>query len=656
MVKEQTATSIEQGGALDPQLVMVAVQKDTDLEKSAVMIVGNLHIRTPSDKKSPSITTRQKVVHAALVKMVDHGRCVMHHTVPAGERHDPACLLVGDCNLTAEGARAGISRTQPCRMDKASEVWTVMETEAKLGGDICIAKGCALDPFPVPVGHSFRERGMRNDCHDAVGVVVTLPLVKSMVAMGPGRAVMGPPIQVDLAHADEPAEPPREVCSPKSDSCAVEPADKQATHGEVGGSWNASPSRVYHRSASADTNTEESLEAIPLTTPTYKCASDDMNTKEEPQRGMPTGPNSCAVEPAAKPDTLGEAGGCGNAHSRGVYETVLRYFEKRNEMEGLAATDVQLEKLGRLLFSKRKVGFGSDMWVSGAIAARIIKARQAYADYCDMPMPLVTKATLENSHHGLQGWINWANPEALPEAPEVIVTVVSKEESIRRIHRVLTDRWAWLKEHNLPDDRDMTNEQRLAFHESALRAFAMEPEELQRSQAQRDSGKNQRMVWQTVRSRFSLEKQRRAGSSQMWELLSYRGRISEEMVSGIFEALDARRREGPYADPGQRDPVERGRTQKAKDELRFAKSLQRRITDKTLDWRQCNPYERYLLRKLANGALRMTANESVLALGRGRLHSAEGDYLDIGTNQEFSVVARALDGPQPQPCVERFRR
>ena len=142
----------------------------------------------------------------------------------------------------------------------------------------------------------------------------------------------------------------------------------------------------------------------------------------------------------------------------------------------------------------------------------------------------------------------------------------------------------------------------------------------------------------------------------MWELLSYRGRISEEMVSGIFAALEARRREGPYSDPGQCDPEQKGRTQKAKDELRYAKSLQRRITGKQLHWHQCNPYERYLLDKLANGGLRTTANECVLALGRGRLHGeGAGDYMDIGTNQGLSVVATVLDGPQPQPCADRFR-
>ena len=99
---------------------------------------------------------------------------------------------------------------------------------------------------------------------------------------------------------------------------------------------------------------------------------------------------------------------------------------------------------------------------------------------------------------------------------------VSKHECVAGIHRVLSDRWTWLAANNLPHDVDMTNEQRAAFHKWALEEFAKEPDEQERSRDKR-----------AVRARFNLEKQRRAGSPQMWELLSYAGRVTEGDVRSL---------------------------------------------------------------------------------------------------------------------------
>ena len=43
--------------------------------------------------------------------------------------------------------------------------------------------------------------------------------------------------------------------------------------------------------------------------------------------------------------------------------------------------------------------------------------------------------------------------------------------------------------------------------------------------------------------------------------------------------------------------------------------------------------------------------------GHGRLRGeTEDDYLDIGTNEERSVVRRTLDGKRPAPDTSRFER
>ena len=142
----------------------------------------------------------------------------------------------------------------------------------------------------------------------------------------------------------------------------------------------------------------------------------------------------------------------------------------------------------------------------------------------------------------------------------------------------------------------------------------------------------------------------------MWDILSYRGNISEVMMTRLFADLEAHRGEAQGSDPGRCDPDKKLAAQKAKDALRYARYLQRRIDHNQLHWHMCNPYERNLLEKLADGSLKATANNCVLEQGRGRLRGADpDDYVDIGTNRDFSFVARVLDGPQPQPCTDRFR-
>ena len=100
---------------------------------------------------------------------------------------------------------------------------------------------------------------------------------------------------------------------------------------------------------------------------------------------------------------------------------------------------------------------------------------------------------------------------------------VSRHPYVAGIHRVLSDRWTWLAANNLPHDVDMTFEQRAAFHKWALEEFAAE------TGAQQERSRDKRVV----RARFNLEKRRRAGSPQMWELLSYKGRVTEGDVRSL---------------------------------------------------------------------------------------------------------------------------
>ena len=143
----------------------------------------------------------------------------------------------------------------------------------------------------------------------------------------------------------------------------------------------------------------------------------------------------------------------------------------------------------------------------------------------------------------------------------------------------------------------------------------------------------------------------------MWELLSYAGRVTEGDVRSLADVCKQRKRESETTDVGQCDQDKKRRAQKAKDALRRARSLQRRLDHNQLQWKHCHPCDRQLLRELADGSLLATANKRVLEQGRGRLHGDDpDDYLDIGANQEISMVSEMLDGEQPLPSLERFRR
>ena len=142
----------------------------------------------------------------------------------------------------------------------------------------------------------------------------------------------------------------------------------------------------------------------------------------------------------------------------------------------------------------------------------------------------------------------------------------------------------------------------------------------------------------------------------MWEILSYQGTIDEVVLTSLFERLAASRNEAQGSDPGRCDPEKKRAAQIAKYRRRYARHVQRLINEGKLQLAQCGRDVRELLREFWNDGLRVTANRRVIEQGRGRLHGdVPGEYLDIGTNQEFSFVCRVLDGPKNRPCTDRFK-
>ena len=128
---------------------------------------------------------------------------------------------------------------------------------------------------------------------------------------------------------------------------------------------------------------------------------------------------------------------------------------------------------------------------------------------------------------GCQGNVGEAMGEYCGECTAYLAWAVSvsRHASEAGIHRVLSDRWTWMKAQKHPANMDMNHEMRKAFHKWALEEFAKETDAQERLSHKRER--------RFVLSRFYLEKKRRAGSKQMWDLLSYAGRVTEGDVRSL---------------------------------------------------------------------------------------------------------------------------
>ena len=79
--------------SLEPQLVIHAFEvKRVGDNAQGFLLVGNLHIRTPQGKTTPSKIIRQRMTYLALQRLQDAAR----------DFRDPALLLVGDFDLSQE--------------------------------------------------------------------------------------------------------------------------------------------------------------------------------------------------------------------------------------------------------------------------------------------------------------------------------------------------------------------------------------------------------------------------------------------------------------------------------------------------------------------------------------------------------------------------
>lgn len=200
----------------------------------------------------------------------------------------------------------------------------------------------------------------------------------------------------------------------------------------------------------------------------------------------------------------------------------------------------------------------------------------------------------------------------------------------------------------------MLRESTLPRHAWCWNTLFAEPSELARDE--REKGKTEKEVKAARRGRFNFEKQRRAGPSQIWELLSYAGCVTEELLAGAFKRVEESGSASERAGKDESAQLKR-RAPKVTEELRYGRMLQRREAKYANSIKELSKDHLRILQETKDSTLKRKVNSAMLRSGRGRLRGAtEHDYVDIGTNRKRSEVQRMLDGERPAPDTSRFDR
>ena len=108
--------------------------------------------------------------------------------------------------------------------------------------------------------------------------------------------------------------------------------------------------------------------------------------------------------------------------------------------------------------------------------------------------------------------------------------VVSQEYVAHQVKAVIERREEWLWEHHLALETVMNEEQKDAFLLECKDEYHNDEDQKRRQAADREDGKN---VRDGKKQRWSREQQRRAGSTQMWTLLSFSGKWGPSFLATL---------------------------------------------------------------------------------------------------------------------------
>ena len=207
---------------------------------------------------------------------------------------------------------------------------------------------------------------------------------------------------------------------------------------------------------------------------------------------------------------------------------------------------------------------------------------------------------------------------------------MSAEETSRAIKCLLQQRRAFLAGRGISDPEHlMTQDERVACIRYCKDEYERDPH--QRELQERDYRKGgNRLLHRRKHSRFSREWQRRCGSKQVAEVILFSGRWDVDLLRQAMGADDASQPVESNTDTAAATRQRRLKRNaiEAKDNLRQGRHLAK-AADRGA---RLGPAELAMVQAFESGELRRRANDAVKGFGHGRLHAADGSYLDIGGN------------------------
>ena len=179
----------------EPELVVHTFENGAGIR----LRLGNLHITIPHGS-TVSLIMRERIVQEAMQRL--------ESDVPSDSATQPVVLvLVGDCILSRQLAEDATQKMQP-KVPGWRTVWHVHATTAELSGDLIFVKGALAKSFDIPFGKSHRDRGVRNDDHDASGIELRV-IVKSEPEPLSKRLRFAPQLARDDDGACQPGDAPQ---------------------------------------------------------------------------------------------------------------------------------------------------------------------------------------------------------------------------------------------------------------------------------------------------------------------------------------------------------------------------------------------------------------------------------------------------------------
>jgi hypothetical protein len=186
----------------------------------------------------------------------------------------------------------------------------------------------------------------------------------------------------------------------------------------------------------------------------------------------------------------------------------------------------------------------------------------------------------------------------------------------------------------------MNEEQKDVFLAGCKNEYHHDEDQLQR---QADDRKDGRSVHGGKKQRWSREQQRRAGSTQMWTLLSFSGKWDPSFLATLPKTSQPEADEEQKA-KNRRALESRGKVRLAEHYARIREANKGKGKGKG---KFLGPSERNLLAQYDNGTLQDEANRLTRASGNGRLRRRDGTFVDIGGSTGGFTRTVLYDWAQP---------